>query len=104
WFLAFLRTNVLPSVAKYILGLDTVRKFIFPLISQIGINYRHSSLSQHAGDENFNVKAGDRMPYILVDGESIYDGLQGPRFHLVVFSDAQAELQELQTELESQYH
>ena len=104
WFLAFLRTNVLPSVAKYILGLDTVRKFIFPLISQIGINYRHSSLSQHAGDENFNVKAGDRMPYILVDGESIYDGLQGPRFHLVVFSDAQVELQELQTELESQYH
>ncbi|HEY9283938.1 MAG TPA: hypothetical protein VIP46_10840 [Pyrinomonadaceae bacterium] len=33
WFLAFLRTSVVPSVAKYILGLDAVRNFIFPLVS-----------------------------------------------------------------------
>lgn len=32
WFLAFLRTNVLPPVAKYILGFDAVKKFVFPLI------------------------------------------------------------------------
>ena len=103
WFLAFLRTNVLPSVAKYILSLDSVRKFIFPLISQIGINYRHSSLSQHAGDEHFNIKAGDRMPYFLVDGESIYDRVHRPRFHFVAFSEARGDLEELQAELESQY-
>src|SRR5205085_5021014 len=63
WFLEFLRTNVFPSVAKYLLSLGTVKQFIFPLISQIGINYRHGSLSRHAGDEEFEVKAGDRMPY-----------------------------------------
>ena len=28
------------------------------------------------------------MPYFLVDGESIYDRLRQPRFHLVAFSDA----------------
>ena len=100
WFLAFLRTNVLPSVAKYILGLDAVRKFIFPLISQIGINYRHSSLSQHAGDENFNVKAGDRMPYFLTDGRSVYDRLHEPRFHFLTFSDAQGDTRELEPDLE----
>lgn len=100
WFLAFLRTNVLPSVAKYILSLDAVKKFIFPLISQIGINYRHSSLSQHAGDENFTVKAGDRMPYFQVDGESVYNKLHQPKFHWLVFSGAQGGFQALKTEIE----
>src|SRR5262249_46086961 len=80
WFLAFLRTNVLPPVAKYIFGFDAVKQFVFPLLSQIGIHYRHGSLSDHAGDENFEVKAGDRMPYFLTDGESVYDKLRRPKF------------------------
>jgi 2-polyprenyl-6-methoxyphenol hydroxylase-like FAD-dependent oxidoreductase len=103
WFLAFLRTNVLPSVAKYILSLDTVKNFIFPLLSQIGINYRHGSMSQHAGDENFKVKAGDRMPHFLVDGKSIYDNLHQPKFHWLVFSNTQSDFQMLKTEIERQY-
>ena len=103
WFLAFLRTNVLPSVAKYILSFDTVKNFIFPLVSQIGINYRHGSMSKHAGDENFKVKAGDRIPYFLVDGKSIYDNLHQPKFHWLVFSNTQNDFQTLKTELESQY-
>jgi hypothetical protein len=86
WFLTFLRLNVLPLAAKYILDLKTVKDFVFPLLSQIGINYRYSSLSQHAGDEVFDVKAGDRMPYFLVDGTSIYDRLKQPRFHFLAFS------------------
>jgi hypothetical protein len=103
WFLAFLRTNVLPPMAKYILSLDSARNFFFTLISQIGINYRHSSLSQHAGDENFTVKAGDRMPYFLIDGQSVYDRLHAPKFHLLVFSAEQNGYQSLKTALESQY-
>lgn len=103
WFLEFLRTNVLPSAAKYILSLDVVKRLVFPKVSQIGINYRHSSLSQHAGDEDFNVKAGDRMPYFLIGGESIYDKLHQPKFHLLVFSGAEGKSEELRTELESQY-
>jgi len=93
----------LPSVAKYILSLDTVKRFVFPLVSQIGINYRHSSLSQHAGDENFRVKAGDRMPYFLVDGESVYDRLRQPKFHLLIFSDGQSGDQGLKEGLEQEY-
>jgi len=103
WFLAFLRTNVLPSVAKYILSLDAVRKFLFPLISQTGINYRHSSLSRQAGDENFKVKAGDRMPFFRVDGKSIYQNLYKPKFHLLVFADDQSNVQAMKTELETRY-
>ncbi len=104
WFLAFLRTNVLPSVAKYILSFDTVKNFAFPLISQIGINYRHSSLSRQESDANFKVKAGDRMPYFQIDGKSIYDKLRQPKFHLLVFSDApESDFQPLKTELENEY-
>lgn len=103
WFLAFLRTNVLPSIAKYVLSLDSVRSFFFPLISQIGINYRHSSLSQHAGDENFAVNAGDRMPYFLVDGASVYDKLHAAKAHFVVFSTGQHDYQSLAAEFQSRY-
>lgn len=102
WFLAFLRTNVLPSIAKYALGFETIKGFIFSRLSQIGINYRHGSLSHHAGDEHFKVKAGDRMPYFLIEGESIYDKLRQPKFHLLVFSAAHNNVQELKTELENQ--
>jgi 2-polyprenyl-6-methoxyphenol hydroxylase-like FAD-dependent oxidoreductase len=101
--LSFLRTNVLPPLAKYIFGFDMVKKFVFPLISQIGINYRHGSLSKHAGDEYFEVKAGDRMPYFLADGKSIYDYLHQPKFHWLVFSNTPDGFQTLKTELESQY-
>lgn len=83
----FIRTHVFPLAAQFALKFDWVKQIVFPLVSQIGINYRHSSLSRHSGDENFNVKAGDRMPYFLIDGKSIYDFLRAPRFHFLVFSN-----------------
>lgn len=101
WFVAFLRTNVLPPIARYFLSLDVVKNFIFPTISQIGITYRHSSLSHHAGDEDFKIKAGDRMPYFLVDGKSIYDQLHKPKFHLLCFSDSQDDPSDWKRELVS---
>jgi len=91
WWIALLRTNVLPPAANYLLSLESVRNSIFPLISQTGINYRHSSLSRHAGDEDFKVKAGDRMPYIVLDGSSVYDRLREPKFHVLAFSNEQGE-------------
>jgi 2-polyprenyl-6-methoxyphenol hydroxylase-like FAD-dependent oxidoreductase len=82
---AFFRTKIFPYIANLALNLDAVRNFIFPLISQIGIHYRDSSLS--SGGRGFNVKAGDRMPYFEIDGESIYKYLLDPKFHLLTFSD-----------------
>src|SRR5499427_95483 len=43
WLMNFFRLHVLPPLAKHLFSLDAVRKFAFPLVSQIGINYRHSS-------------------------------------------------------------
>jgi hypothetical protein len=59
-------------------------------------------LSQHAGDENFTVKAGDRMPYFLVDGASVYDKLRAPKFHLLGFS-AEPDSHLLPAEPDNQY-
>jgi hypothetical protein len=104
WLFGLIRTTVFPPLAKYILSIEAVRKRFFLLISQTGINYRSSSLSAHEGDGEFAVKAGDRMPYFLVDGKSIYDKLREPRFHLLTFSDGQSDYQRESDEIESEYN
>jgi len=88
WFVSFIRKNVFPYFANFALSFDTVRHVVFPLVSQIGINYRDSSLSETVGA--FEVRAGDRMPWFEIDGQSIYEFLREPRFHLVVFADESA--------------
>lgn len=80
----FFRQHIFPYIANLALNIDAVKRFVFPLISQIGINYRNSSLSSGDG---FKVRAGDRMPYFEVEGTSIYDRLREPRFHIVNFYD-----------------
>ena len=84
---AFLRTKVFPYIAGFALNFDAVKKIIFPLVSQIGINYRKSALSAENG--SFKVKAGDRMPYFEIDGASIYERLKAPKFHLLTFFDGE---------------
>jgi len=89
--LTYLRMHVFPYIAGVAFSIDAVKKFVFPRISQIGINYRHGSLSEHAGDDGIDVKAGDRLPYFQVDGRSIFDRLREPRFHLLNFLDGKGE-------------
>ena len=91
WLLALFRTTIFPTVAGYMTSIDAVRKRLFPLISQIGITYRDHTLSQHSGDESDNVQAGDRLPYFLLNGQSIFDHLKEPKFHLLVFSNGDHE-------------
>ena len=99
WLLSFVRMNIFPPLANYILSFDLVKRNLFPLLSQIGINYRADSLSKHGDDARFHVRAGDRMPYFLVDGKSIYENLRQPKFHLVAFSNPPAEVQMTAAEL-----
>jgi hypothetical protein len=103
WFLNIIRLHLFPKLAGTALSFETVRKEFFKRLSQIGINYRHHALSQHKGDENFNVKAGDRLPYFLVDGTSVFDQLREPKFHLLVFSDGEGDFQAMKSDLESKY-
>lgn len=82
--ISWIRTHIFPYVAGFALSLDVVKQFIFPIVSQIGINYRGSSLS--GDDIGLAVRPGDRMPYFRI-GESVYDGLQTPRFHMIAFGN-----------------
>lgn len=106
WFVGLIRTTIFPPMAKYILSIESVRMRFFILISQIGINYRDSfltrsrvgsvkgdkSLNDDEGDKQFLVKAGERMPYFIIDGKSIYDRLREPKFHRLTFIDGQSEI------------
>lgn len=103
WFLEFLRMNVLPYFAKYIMRFSAVKEFVFPLVSQTGISYRNSSISDHSGDKNFEIEAGDRMPYFQVNGESIYDKLNEPKFHFMVFTDTKTDVALLKAEIKNSY-
>jgi hypothetical protein len=86
WLMSFLRTTIFPPIAGFMAGLETVSKRVFPLISQIGINYRDDFLSEHTDDEFEDVRAGDRLPYFVVDSASIFEKLKAPKFHLLLFS------------------
>ncbi|MCA1607594.1 MAG: FAD-dependent monooxygenase, partial [Acidobacteria bacterium] len=103
WFLNVIRTTIFPPMAKIILSFDVIKKTFFTMISQIGITYRAGSLSDHEGDEDFEVRAGDRMPYFLVDGKSIYDQLREPKFHLLLFSGGESDYQKETSELAAEW-
>src|SRR5688500_18708232 len=103
WLLRTIRTTIFPPLAGYIVSLDAVKKRFFPLISQIGISYRTGELSEHDGDEKFDIKAGDRLPYCLVDGASLYDRLHEPKFHLLTFSDGEHDYHEIAEAIAGEY-
>jgi 2-polyprenyl-6-methoxyphenol hydroxylase-like FAD-dependent oxidoreductase len=100
WWLTFLRTHIVPRIAPRLFEFDAIKTLLFPIISQIGINYRQSSLSQHTDDRRFKVKAGDRMPYFQLEGQSIYDRLHQPKFHWLVFANG-SDLHALKAPIES---
>ena len=95
--LVFTRLYIFPYVAGVLFSLDAVKRFVFPRISQIRINYRGAMLSRDNG--SFNVKAGDRMPWFEVEGASIYDRLREPALHLIVFFDGTTEIPPLPDDL-----
>jgi 2-polyprenyl-6-methoxyphenol hydroxylase-like FAD-dependent oxidoreductase len=94
---AFIRLYVFPYVAQLLFSLEAVKRFVFPRIAQIAINYRGSSLGETVG--SFKVKAGDRMPWFEIDGKSIYDFLHRPIFHLLIFGDRKSDIPPLPDDL-----
>ena len=91
WFVGMLRTHVIARVAAFALGLAPVRRFVFRVVSQIGIHYRDRTLSQSApGLPDGAPRAGDRFPWLQLklsaEGpvEDLFRKLDDLRFHLLV--------------------
>ena len=84
---------ILPFVAPLALRQRLLREMVFKTISQIGIHYRNSVLSQEGPDGRFPRSAprpGDRVPYVSVRGSC--PGSQalvtGTKFHFLHFTGA----------------
>src|SRR5262249_58272017 len=56
----FVRTRLAPLIAPLLFRFAAVRRFVFHTVSQIGINYRHSPLSDGSAG---TVQGGDRLPW-----------------------------------------
>ena len=103
WYFKFFREKVLPNFAKFALQFKSAKQFVFPLISQIGISYDKDVLSRHSPNEFFKVKAGNRFPYFIADGKSIYEFLANAKCHLIIFSDGNFDLTATATEIIGKY-
>lgn len=58
---AFIRKAVIPVLVPMLMRLPPFRRFLFRTVSQIGLNYRDSPLSDGASGV---VHAGDRLPWV----------------------------------------
>ena len=108
------RMHVLPVLMQPAALLAQKQRFIrelgFMTISQIGIHYRQSDLSQEAPHSSFPrhaPKPGDRVPYLpaTVHSMGTQDLVQGTRFHFVLFSgeETNAEAQQTVQKLKEAY-
>jgi hypothetical protein len=85
------RTRILAKAMALAMRFDRIRKLVFRTISQTGIQYRQSPLSQTLpGLPDDGPRAGDRFPWLRVklsaDGpaEDLFQKLDDTRFNLVV--------------------
>jgi 2-polyprenyl-6-methoxyphenol hydroxylase-like FAD-dependent oxidoreductase len=89
---AMMRTKIIARIAATAMRFEPVRRIAFRTISQIGVSYPDSALSQRSsGLSNNAPKAGDRFPWLRlrVDGgaevRDLYRETDDTCFNLLVF-------------------
>jgi 2-polyprenyl-6-methoxyphenol hydroxylase-like FAD-dependent oxidoreductase len=91
WLAGLFRTRILARIAAFAMRRERVRKFAFRTISQTGIRYPTSPLSQTLpGLPNGAPRAGDRFPWLRLKfqaggpTEDLFQRLDDTRFNLIV--------------------
>jgi 2-polyprenyl-6-methoxyphenol hydroxylase-like FAD-dependent oxidoreductase len=94
WIARVLRTKIIFRVAAFAMTIESVRKRAFYTLSQTGIRYPRSALSETLGKPSGAApRAGDRFPWLHLrmrpDGpvEDLYQALDDIRFDLLVFGE-----------------
>ena len=65
WLAGLLRTKMLAKIAAFAMSIERIQKIAFRTVSQTGIAYRKSSLSQSLdGLPDGAPRAGDRFPWL----------------------------------------
>jgi hypothetical protein len=102
WFSGMLRTHIVPRVAAIAMSRERVQKAAFQTLSQIGIRYRESALSQDLGTPAGNAPhAGDRFPWLRLrftpqgPREDLFQRLDDTRFNLLVIGQPAPSLEGL---------
>jgi 2-polyprenyl-6-methoxyphenol hydroxylase-like FAD-dependent oxidoreductase len=102
-FAGVLRTHVLPRVAAFAMTRRSVKRAAFQTLSQIGIRYRESSLSQAIGDMPENAPhPGDRFPWLRLkfhaqgSREDLFQKLDDTRLNLLVIGQPEVSTASLQ--------
>ena len=91
WLAGLFRTQILARMAAFAMSRQSIQSFAFRVVSQTGIHYRDSSLSQSLdGLPAGAPRAGDRFPWLRLrlaangSVEDVFDKLDDTRFNLVV--------------------
>jgi 2-polyprenyl-6-methoxyphenol hydroxylase-like FAD-dependent oxidoreductase len=91
WLAGWLRTRMLARLAALAMRLAPARQFAFRTVSQTGIRYPHSALSETlAGLDGGGPSAGDRFPWLRLKlradrpAEDLFEALDDTRFNLIV--------------------
>ncbi len=91
WLGGLLRTRVMPKIMGLALRTAAVQRIAFRTISQTGIRYRRSPLSEAlAGLPEDGPRAGDRFPWLRLNfapsgpTEDLFEKLDDTRFNLLV--------------------
>jgi hypothetical protein len=104
-----LRTHLIPRVGATAMRLPAVRRLAFRTISQIGIQYRDSLLSQELpGLPRQAPCAGERFPWLQLQRDpqdapaDLYQSFDGLRFQLLLFGQPSPSLPGFEREVHSQ--
>jgi hypothetical protein len=91
WLAGIFRTRLLAKLLAIAMTFDRIRKLAFRTISQIGIHYRSSPLSESPpGFPRGAPQAGDRFPWLRLKfisnapTEDLFKRLDDTRFNLIV--------------------
>jgi 2-polyprenyl-6-methoxyphenol hydroxylase-like FAD-dependent oxidoreductase len=91
WISGFFRTRVMAKIASFAMRFARVQILAFRTISQIGIQYRSSSISQTLGDfPDEAPQAGDRFPWLHLkfsnktEPEDVFTRLDDKRINLIL--------------------
>ncbi len=81
----WVRTRLFPMTVALMFRLASVRRFLFRTVSQIGVNYRHSPLSEGAAGA---VRGGDRLPWVKTEpGKDNFIPLDSMKWQVHVYGE-----------------
>jgi 2-polyprenyl-6-methoxyphenol hydroxylase-like FAD-dependent oxidoreductase len=98
----WVRTRLVPLVMAPLFRLRAMRRFLFGVVSQIGVNYRHSPLSVGAAGA---VRGGDRLPWVETEaGKDNFAPLASLAWQVHVYGEARPGLAEACAQLQLPLH